>query len=163
MTIESRESGLALIVTLLLGLIAAGFVGAMMYVLGTGNWISGMEARYTSALQAAKGGTSYITQELGNYNLNCDDGQNTCLCYDQLTTDSDGKKFQCPDSSDSYYADDAIVEMGPADNLGDYDIEAKLLSRVTKGATKVFTFSLTAESNINTEESAEIEFVYKVE
>ena len=162
MNIEGGQSGLALIVTLLLGLIAAGFVGALMYILGSGTWISGMEARYTSARQAAKGGASYISQELGDFDLRCNaSGSGPCFCYDQLETDSNGTEFRCSNSTG--FADNATVVMGPAGTLGDYRVEADLLSRVSNGTTKVFTFDLTAESTTGTEERSRVEFIYKVE
>ena len=94
MSIQGKESGLALIVTLLLGLIAAGFIGAMMYALGTGSRISGIDARYTSSLQAAKGGASYIAQQLGSFNLRCRDGTgNTCFC-DYLDEDDNKEEYE---------------------------------------------------------------------
>ena len=164
MQIQGRESGLALIVTLLLGLIAAGFIGAMMYALGTGSRVSGIDARYTSSLQAAKGGASYITQNVGapSNPLKCeDDGGNTCDC-DYLEVKANGEELKCPISSNSHFAQSVDVEMGSTAHLGDYDVEANLSSMVKKPPVYIFTFNLMATTD-DTEERSEIEFVYKIE
>jgi len=163
MSIQGKESGLALIVTLLLGLIAAGFIGAMMYMLGSGTRISGMEARYTSALQAAKGGASHITQEVTTFDLRCTDGSGeTCFC-DMLDTTDSGEELKCPDSSS--YDDSVKVELDATETLGNYDVTSNLVSYVKNQTinTFIFTFDLTAQSNIGTEERSDIEFVYKVD
>ena len=162
MRIQGRESGVALIVTLLLGLIAAGFIGAMMYMLSSGTQISGMEARYTSALQAAKGGASFITQELGSFDLRCTDGSgNTCWC-DVLNATNSGQ-LKCPASSS--FSDNATVDLNATETLGDYDVNATLLSLVrnVNGTTFIFTFDLVAQSNRGTDERSEIEFVYRIQ
>ena len=163
MRILGNESGLALIVTLLLGLIAAGFIGAMMYVLSSGTKISGIEARYTSALQAAKGGASFISQELSSFDLRCvDSSNNTCWC-DALEENSNGETMKCPSSSNSSYAETVSVDMGSTKSLGNYDVNADLMSKARNGTTYIFSFDLTAQSTIGTDERSEIEFVYKVD
>ena len=164
MPIQGKESGLALIVTLLLGLIAAGFIGAMMYVLSSGTQISGMEARYTSALQAAKGGASFITQELSTYDLRCTDGSsNTCWCTEMNSTSSG--QLKCPVSTS--FDDSVNVELQDTEELGDYNLDANMVSYVKNETinTYIFTFDLTAEAKptIGTDERSEIEFVYKLD
>ncbi|MCF8030674.1 MAG: hypothetical protein K9K39_07245 [Desulfohalobiaceae bacterium] len=162
MRIQGKESGVALIVTLLLGLIAAGFIGAMMYMLGSGTRISGMEARYTSALQAAKGGASFITQEMSSFDLRCTDGSgNTCWC-DALNATSNGQQVRCPATSGTFY-NSTKVDLGATENLGPYDVNAELLSLVRNGTTLLLTFHLTSDSTRGTGERSEIEFVYRVQ
>lgn len=164
MHIQSRESGLALIVTLLLGLIAAGFIGAMMYALGTGSRISGIEARYTSSLQAAKGGASYITSRLGSsFNaLECKDAAGKSCDCDYLDVKDDGEKLKCPTSTNSSFADSVTVYMDTTENLGDYKVSAELVSAALTDVPSVYSFELTANSTTGTEERSEIEFVYKI-
>lgn len=165
MEIEGRESGLALIVTLLLGLIAAAFIGALMYIVTTGSWISGMEARYTSSLQAAKGGASYIMQKSGSFaGLQCDDGSSTCLCSEPswLQDKNNGEQFKC-NATSSGFVDTVRVDLGQSENLGDYDVDASLLSRAIddNGSTIVYSFEVIAQSTRNTNERSKIEFVFK--
>jgi len=49
------ERGIALITTLVLGLIALVIIAALMFILVSGTQISGISKRYTGALEAAKG------------------------------------------------------------------------------------------------------------
>ena len=165
MRIEGRESGLALIVTLLLGLIAAAFVGALMYTVSTGTWISGMQARYTSSLEAAKGGATFIQRQVSSWDLRCvDSGGNMCYCDSMtLETQNNGEEMRC--SNASAFADTVSVDLGDMDTLGDYNLDANLTSMAHNASTQttIFSFELTAVPDRNTEERSEIEFVYKVE
>lgn len=160
MSIKGSETGLALIVTLLLGLIAAGFIGALMYIMTTGTQLSGIETRYASAREAAKGGVSYISEGLSAGTLQCQDADgNQCYC-DYMEANATGS-IKCSTNSSSF-ADSATVLMDSASDLGDYNVNAELQNMVQNGTTLIFTFDLSASSN-STQESSNIEFVYKLE
>lgn len=167
MKIEGSQSGLALIVTLLLGLIAAGFIGAMMYVLSTSTRISGIESRYTAALEASKGGVHYIENRLSNKDLNCTDGNGEkCLCSEIYEgAEGEGSTIRCWNST-SFYKN-ATVELNEVENLGDYEVSAYLLSKARKVVNdkrvRIYTFEVNAQSTKKTEEKSQIEFVYKLE
>jgi len=161
MCIQGKESGVALIVTLLLGLIAAGFIGGMMYMLSSGTRVSGIEARYTSALQAAKGRAAHVIDELESFDLRCNDGSNDCWC-NELNATSTGQ-LKCPATSSGYV--NSVNVVGLNSTVGDYDVNTDLVSYVRNetAGNYIFTFNITAQSNIGTEERSDIEFVYKID
>lgn len=166
MEIEGSQSGLALIVTLLLGLIAAGFIGAMMYVLSTSTRISGIESRYTAALEASKGGVHYIENRLAK-DLICTDGNGAqCLCSEIYEgAEGEGSTIRCWNSTSFY--ENATVELNGVETLGDYEVSAYLLSKARKVVNdkkvRIYTFEVNAQSTKKSEERSQIEFVYKLE
>ena len=66
MKILQNKEGVALIATLILGMIAISFTLTMVYLSREGTRLSGIEGRYQMALQAAKGGVDIAVDYLRN-------------------------------------------------------------------------------------------------
>ncbi len=62
----ARNDGVALIATLILGMIAISFTLTMIYLSREGSRLSGIEGRYQKALQAAKGGVEVAIDYVRN-------------------------------------------------------------------------------------------------
>ena len=131
-----RERGIALITTLLLGLIAVILIGVLLYFLTTGTRISGVEKRYSVALEAAKGASEYIMQLLLTGNITCNGGG---VC-------SPG----------------ASIDLGPFQNIQGINISAVYLGEVSRFGVYVYSVRVTATSP-TTRETAVVDFVYRVQ
>jgi Flp pilus assembly pilin Flp len=131
------ERGIALITTLLLGLVAVVLIGVLLYVLTTGTRISGIEKRYSVALEAAKGASEYIIELLLSGNLTCGGGG------------------ACGPGNDE-------IDLGPYSNLQGFNITAQYLGEVSRFGVYVYSIRVTATSPA-TGESAVIDFVYRVQ
>ncbi len=131
-----RERGIALITTLLLGLIAVILIGVLLYFLTTGTRISGVEKRYSVALEAAKGASEYIMQLLLTGNITCNGGG---ACF--------------PGAS---------IDLGPFQNIQGFNISAVYLGDVSRFGVYVYSVRVTATSP-TTGETAVVDFVYRVQ
>jgi len=130
------ERGIALITTLLLGLVAVVLIGVLLYVLTTGTRISGVEKRYSIALEAAKGASEYIIQLILSGNLTCGGG-GACGPGD-------------------------TIDLGPYGNLQGFNITALYLGEISRFGVYVYSIRVMAESP-TTGESAIVDFVYRVQ
>jgi len=141
-----NEKGIALLTTLVLGLVAVVFIGALLYILSTGTRMSGIVARYTTSLEAAKGGADLVITKIINDDLKCNGG-NVCT--------------PCPDLPNANCKIDLQVS-----NLGSYNLTAYLIGEdtTTYAGTvyKIYAVRVIATKQ-DSEEKAEIEFVYKIE
>jgi hypothetical protein len=54
-SILGNEKGIALITALLLGLVGMLMIASLLYMTGTGIWISGSKIRYQAALESSHG------------------------------------------------------------------------------------------------------------
>ncbi len=142
---KNNEKGIALVTTLVLGLVALVFIGALLYLLTSGTKISGTEKRYYTALEAAKGGAELIISNLLQNGEPTCNGGSTCS--------------SCPPTG---YTNDCRIDLSPS-TLGDYTLRAYLLRRENSGIDRIFTIRVIAEKNNSSNEKAEIEFVYKVQ
>ncbi|MDQ7038294.1 MAG: hypothetical protein Q9N26_03725 [Aquificota bacterium] len=131
------ERGIALITTLLLGLIAVSLIGVLLYILTAGTRISGVEKRYSIALEAAKGASEYVIQLILSGNLTCGGGG---ACG--------------PDNN--------VIDLGPYSNLQGFNITARYLGEISRFGVYVYSIRVTAESPA-TGERAVIDFVYRVQ
>lgn len=141
---KNNEKGIALLTTLILGLVALAFIGALLYFLTSGTRFSGTEKRYYTALEAAKGGADLIISKLltvGDVTCN---GNNTCT--------------PCPTNPSNSCKIDLTTS-----SFGDYNIEAYLLGKENTGTSTIFDIRVIAKSSQRPNEKAEIEFVYKLE
>ena len=129
-----KERGIALVTTLVLGLIAVVLIGILLYVLTTGTRISGVEKRYSVALEAAKGASEYIIERLLSGNLTCNGGL-SCNPGDP-------------------------IDMGPFSSLQGFNITATYLGEVSRFGVYVYSIRVTATS---TDETAVVDFVYRVQ
>ncbi|WP_029520373.1 hypothetical protein [Persephonella sp. IF05-L8] len=141
---KNNEKGIALLTTLILGLVALAFIGALLYFLTSGTRFSGTEKRYYTALEAAKGGAdSIISTLLIDGDVTCNNGNNCVSCP---LTPSDSCKIDLTTTT-----------------LGNYNIEAYLLGKETTTYSTVFSIRVIARNPQQPNEKAEIEFVYKIE
>ncbi len=130
------ERGIALITTLLLGLIALVLVGTLLYVLTTGTKISGIEKRYSVALEAAKGAAEYVITSLLSGNLTCGGG-GSCSSTNNL------------------------IDLGPYSTLQGFNISALYLGEANRFGVYVYSIRVTAISP-SMGEQATIDFVYRI-
>jgi len=131
------ERGIALVTTLVLGLIALVVIAALMFILISGTEISGMGKRYTGALEAAKGSTEYIIQRILEGTLTCNGG-GVCSPGDQIDLE-------------------AFVT-----NVPGYNISATYLGEINSFGTYVYAIRVEARG-ATAAERAVVEFVYRVE
>ncbi|WP_293447495.1 hypothetical protein [Persephonella sp.] len=140
-----NEKGIALLTTLILGLVAVVFISVLLYILSTGTRMSGMIGRYTTSLEAAKGGADLVITKIINDDIKC--GGNACT--------------PCPDTPNTNCKIDLQVS-----NLGGYNLSAYLIgedSTIYAGtAYRIYAIKVIA-TKPNSDEKAEIEFVYKIE
>ncbi len=149
---KNNEKGIALITTMVLGFIALGFIGALLYLLTTGTNTSAVEKRYTTALEAAKGGAELIISNLFYGTLTCNGG-NPCQ--------------PCPDPDNSPCSNNHLIDIkdennNVIDNIGGYTITGYYLSEATSTTSSVYAIRVVATKN-STKEKAVIEFVYRLE
>ncbi len=140
---QNNEKGMALITTLVLGLIALVFIGALLYILTTGTRISGTEKRYSTALEAAKGGAQFVINEILMGDLKCNGGNPCKTCSSSLSND-------------------CKIDL-PVSKLGNYEVNAYLLSKESSGVTAIYSVRVKSFNPDVPNEKAEIEFVYKVQ
>lgn len=62
--ILGNERGVALVMALVLGLVGMLIITAILYMVGTGTWLSGSQKRYQAALDAAQGGMTFFVREI---------------------------------------------------------------------------------------------------
>lgn len=63
-SILGSERGVALVMALILGLVGLLMVGSLLYMAGTGIWVSGSKNRYRAALESAHGGLIFFNKEI---------------------------------------------------------------------------------------------------
>lgn len=133
-----NNKGIALLTTLILSLVALGFVAAIMYMLNSSTNISGTHKRYQNALMAARGASEYIMDKLVS-------GDENSLCNNQLCTDN------------------TTVDLSSL--FSEYDVKATVLNRYEDTVNDIIVYSIrvNAINKNNPKEKSIIEFVYKVE
>ncbi|BAI80334.1 conserved hypothetical protein [Deferribacter desulfuricans SSM1] len=133
-----NNKGIALLTTLILSLVALGFVAAIMYMLNSSTNISGTHKRYQNALMAARGASEYIMDKLVS-------GDEKSLCNNQLCTDN------------------TTIDLNSL--FSEYDVEATVLNRYEDTVNDIIVYSIrvNAINKNNPKEKSIIEFVYKVE
>jgi hypothetical protein len=142
----SRE-GMAFITVLVLAAIALAFTAVMLYLITSGTKITGIETRYTSSLEVAKGVSNYIMRLMN-------EGK-TDFCS-KYTTDNcrnaeSGVKEEIDLSKDNY------------DEFWDYKAKAYLLSVIDdKGAT-IYAVEVEVFNQHTRSEKVIVDFVYRVE
>ncbi len=134
---NQKERGIALITTLLLGLIALVIIAALMFMLITGTQVSGIGKRYSGALEAAKGASEYIIQKILDGTITCNGGA-TCSAG-------------LPIDLESYVA-----------SIPGYSISATYLGDISSFGTYVYAIRVEARGS-SSQERAVVEFVYRVE
>ena len=149
---RNNEKGIALITTMVLGFIALGFIGALLYLLTTGTNVSTVEKRYTTALEAAKGGAELIISNLFYGRLTCNNG-NPCQ--------------PCPTPESAPCSNNFLIDIkdengNSISDIGGYQITGYYLSEETSTTASVYAIRVKATKS-STKEKAVIEFVYRLE
>jgi len=96
---RSKEAGFALPIVLFLGVLALVLIIIIMMFLLYGRNITATGERYTSVLEAARGGAQYIIKQLDyGGDIDCYNSQNTslkCKCYEAFW-DPALEQVKCP-------------------------------------------------------------------
>ena len=150
---KSNEKGIALITTLVLGLVALVFISGFLYIILTSTKTSGTIKTYTSALEVAKGTASYLMSVTLDGALKCDALSSSCNdCLDNGNCDN----------CENDYTNCKLDVSNLQNKISDYDIEAYLLTKEVEGNIYIYSFKVKAKKK-NGNEKSEIDFVYKVE
>ncbi len=149
---KNNEKGIALITTMVLGFIALGFIGALLYLLTSGTNVSAIEKRYTTALEAAKGGADLVINHLFYGTLTCNGGNPCQPCSTPETS-------PC---SNNYLIDIKDENGNTISDIGGYTITGYYLSEETSSTSSVYAIKIKATKS-STKEKAVIEFVYRLE
>ena len=136
---RGTRKGIAFITVLILAAIALAFTGIMLYLVMTGTKITGIETRYTSSLEVAKGVSNYLMQLM--------DEDKLC----------------------GYYVDCSVpnspINLDGYSTFGDYQATAVLLRKVDDPRTGASVYAIEVQvinRNIPNERAI-VDFVYKVE
>ncbi len=167
-----NQEGVALIATLILGMIAISFTLTMVYLAREGTRMAGVEGRYQQALQAAKGGVEVAI----DYIRHCPNTNNNKPNFETSTNDT----LECycyigPTGNRTYYPCDGATSQFSAlfgEYQTDVSIEVKTLVSTCDNApydpTKrsVVSFCKITSSATNTnpdkKEHAAVEALYKM-
>lgn len=157
---KKNESGIALIVTILLSFLALVLIAGMLYVILNGTKLSGYGKQYATALDAAKGGVNIVTNMM-NYDLTSPDlpagtysiPNQTCF---QTKLDTPTQYWNCSSSPD--------ISM----QLGQYTVNATITStqiilpNTPQGSTYTYYSTNVQATSASHKETATINFVYKI-
>ena len=146
--ILNNQKGIALVTALILSLLALAFMAVLLNSTISSTRISGIEARYNTALQVARGVSDYIANQISYDNLQCSNGT---AVFDQL-------------SCRTNYA----VQLGSYSSLGNYSLNATMLSdpvEITSGNStyELYAVRVASQAQNNPSEQAIIDFVYRLE
>ena len=156
---NNKEKGAALLTVVILGLVALAVIAALMSFLMYGKKTSIMERKYTSALEAAKGASDYIMKGLVDVSLICTTGTGvTCNCDNLLPSPN----LKCPSCSSPTCPKADKISLGSFSTIGNYNLNAQILSKVETPNETIYGIRVTA-TNPNSQEKAEIEFVFKLQ
>ena len=111
----SNEKGMALVITLILSLVSLGLLVALFYMVSSGTNISGVNLRYSTALEAAKGISEYVMDNLTKMDYTSVPDNNTCL------------------------------NLGQYSNLSGYNVHATILSKKDLGSKYLYAVRVTAD------------------
>jgi len=145
-----NNKGMALITTIILSVIALLLVGTVYYLLNSGTKISGIQARYTTALEASKGASEYVMNLILDKFDNISTEEISCSSL----TECAGYTGNCIDLSAKNY-----------NKLGGFDICAKVLDSkyFPNKNLVIYSIEVRAINPNNNDEKSVIQFVYQVE
>ncbi len=157
---EKNESGIILIVTILLSFLALALIAGMLYMIVNGTKLSGYGKQYATALDAAKGGVNIVT-DMMNYDLTTPDLPPNSynipnqFCF-QTKLDTPTQYWNCSSSPD--------ISM----QLGQYTVNATITStqiilpNTPQGPTYTYYSATVQAVSANHKETAVVNFVYKI-
>lgn len=145
-----NNKGLALITTLLLSVIALLIVSAAYYLLTSGTKISGIQSRYTTALEASKGAADYVINVILDKFDNISSEEAACSSL----AECGGYTGNCIDLPKVNY-----------NKLGGFDVCAKALDSkyFPDKDMVIYTVEVRSQNPANTNEKSIIQFIYQVE
>lgn len=141
-----NEKGVALVTTLLLGFIAIGLVAIAFFLGIRGTRMSGLDKRYITELDTAKGSSQYIMATLRASTLTCNGG----VCAGDPTCVAAASNIDIHPNVCT-----ALGKPGCA------NISACYLSSTASGADTIASVRVRS-NNPNTGEQAVVDFVYKL-
>lgn len=133
-----KRKGLALTTVLVLSVIALAFTGVMLYMLTSSTQMAGIQYRYRSSLEVAKGVSQYLMSLMDS---------------NKLCNYTDCSRPNQP------------INLGNYATVGDYRVEAKLLRYIQnpKTGASIYSVEVKVVNTRNPEEHSTVYFVYKVE
>jgi len=148
---ENNNKGIALITTLVLGLVALVFISALLYLILYSTKSSQNVKIYTNALEVAKGTASYIMNLSLSNSIAC----KTTDCQ-KCVEDND-----CSSCEIDYKNCEIDVSAINA-KVADYSVKAYLLTKaVPEPDVSIYSFKVITEGT-KSDQKAEIDFVYKI-
>ncbi len=169
-SVLNSKEGVALIATLILGMIAISFTLTMLYLAREGSRMSGIEGRYQEALQAAKGGAEIMIDYIRQF----DDDHPVTSTSDlppstqNLCSSMTYPSGNCTDSSGIHYYPDTGTSC--LAYVGNYTVSIRITDSecAAQGSVSsqqcVCFHSITAQAinNQNHNEKATVQVLYKV-
>jgi len=130
------RKGIALVTVLILSFIALLFVALLLFMVSRSSQIGGMEKRYTSSLEVAKGVASYLMELM----------EENALC----------SKVDCS-------KENSPINLGRYSSFGPYRARAVLLKKVDpEPNVSVYAVEITVTNSGNPAEKSIVDFVYEV-
>ena len=153
-----NNKGIALITVMILSIIGLGLIVSMMNMIHIGTKISGAERRYTTALEAAKGGSEIIINMIqsGSYSPENIAGATaqSGTCIQTKMTNETSHWGSCSFTSDPTDHPDITA------SLGGYTVYIKIVdSKETKNYWFYTINCLAKKGN----EQAQVSFLYRIE
>lgn len=169
-SIISNEKGIALITTLVLSFIGVSFIAIATYMVISSTKISGLENRYLSTLDTAKGVSNYAMNSLDTLVQNNMDlitiveGGTVSGTIDNCTQINTCNQMQDDTGNNLYSSNSRCLDM-TADNIDvfkGYDSCVELLSTVTDPILGgvLFGVEITTQNRLNRLEKSILQFVY---
>ena len=130
------KKGFALVTVLILSFLALLLIAVLLFMVSRSSQMSGMEKRYTSSLEVAKGVSTYLMELMEE---------------DALCSKTDCSQKNVP------------IDLGNYSAFGPYRAKAILLSRVSPGPNIwVYAIEVTVVNENNPSEKSIVDFVYEV-
>jgi len=172
MKLLRNEQGVALITVLLFSMVAFGVVTGAYFMVTSHSKLSGMEKRYVSELETARGVASYVIGEIKNGSLTC--GANNCCPAPPCQAGLNNATGLCQANKtiDIHGAICAALNRTPT-ATGCTNITACLMSQtdyteINPGASapdnavQVSVFTVNVQAKSNSGEKANIDFVLRM-
>ncbi len=173
--IDNSQKGVALLTTLLIGVLALALISAILTFMIFGKHTSFHEEKYRNTLEAAKGGAYYIMRKLDTLCplIDCKNGtyaSKGCFCIKCYNHSNTSKECWCNDvsingtkCSDGTQVD--RIDLGdykdlPAADGGTFHIEAILNYRKEVSDGDIYSITINATKEGSPENSV-IDFIYK--
>ena len=164
MDIIRSEKGIALITTLILALVCLALIAGVMVLLNVGTRLSGIKSRYTSSVEAAKGGIEDFLQNIPfNHKGLASDTDYKCKLQQDTSNWSTICTNYCTGTNcTSHYSPQDIINFSDWSNTyGNYTVYCKIVdAKGASGGDWFYTIETVAKGN-NTPELAWYAIIYK--